>query len=223
MQASVKLRSNQPGVYRIQNLLNNRFYIGSSRHTWTRFRSHVSLLKRGKHRNQFLQNDWNVCGEEAFEFLLIEQVDNLDELIELEQKWLDAHFDHQISCYNICNKAESTTGYKHTKTAIAKMVECKKGDKNPSKRDEVKKALSIAMSGQNNHQFGKKRPWLAEVGKQKSKRVSQYTSAGLLLGVWSSASEASRNLMIERSNINKCCRKQAKTCGGFEWRFTDEH
>jgi group I intron endonuclease len=208
------------GVYQIKNISNGRVYIGSTLKILTRYNAHKSQLKRGVHANTFLQNDWNKCGEEVFVFSVLEQVDDFDVLLRVEQKWLNKFYDNQQSCYNICKEAFGTRGYKHTQFSIDKMSRCKLGENNPSKRPEVKEKLSKLMTGKNNHQYGKKRPWAGIIGKQKcSKVVSQYHKNGSFIRRWESASEAARVLKLDSSNIRKCCQMKAISCGGFLWKF----
>ena len=39
------------GVYYIQNLVTNKFYIGSSADVYSRIKSHLNMLQRGVHSN----------------------------------------------------------------------------------------------------------------------------------------------------------------------------
>lgn len=218
---SLKLQDKHiTGVYQIKNISNDRVYIGSTVKIVTRYNAHKSQLKRGIHANTFLQNDWNKCGQEVFVFSVLEQVNQLDILLETEQKWLDKFYDNQQNCYNICKEVHGTFGYKHTQLSIDKMSRCKLGENNPSKRPEVKEKLSKMMTGKNNHQYNIRKPLVGLIGKEKcSKRISQFSKNGVFIQDWESASEAARKLQLERSNINRCCRAQAKTCGGFIWKF----
>jgi len=62
------------GVYGIRNVVNNKWYVGSSKHILRRWCvEHISPLRRGKHHNNPLENAWNKYGEESFEFVVIEE------------------------------------------------------------------------------------------------------------------------------------------------------
>lgn len=50
-------------IYRIFNFANCKSYIGSSKFPVLRFRQHMNLLKRGKHPNNELQNDFDKYGD----------------------------------------------------------------------------------------------------------------------------------------------------------------
>jgi len=62
---------NIPGIYKIKNLVNGKFYIGSTCNLKRRKGNHFAELGRNKHRNIKLQNAWNKYGESAFQFEVI--------------------------------------------------------------------------------------------------------------------------------------------------------
>lgn len=65
------------GIYKIENSINGKVYIGQSVDVDKRFKSHIRELRKGKHNNRFLQDDWNTFGEEAFTFELIKKCRSL--------------------------------------------------------------------------------------------------------------------------------------------------
>jgi len=52
---------------------------------------HRSDLRRGVHDNPHLQYAWDKYGEDAFEFMVCEYVEDHEKLIEREQYWFDFH------------------------------------------------------------------------------------------------------------------------------------
>lgn len=54
------------GVYFIQNKENGKRYIGSSNNIKNRVTVHRSYLRSNAHANQYLQNAWNLSGENSF-------------------------------------------------------------------------------------------------------------------------------------------------------------
>ena len=76
------------GVYAIEQLSANRFYIGSSQAIDVRWSQHRRLLRDGVHHSSFLQHAWNKHGEDAFEFYILEECEP-DQLLIREQVYLD--------------------------------------------------------------------------------------------------------------------------------------
>lgn len=68
------------GIYKISNLMNGRFYYGSTRRFRTRWVEHQAALCRGKHTNVFLQRDFNKCGTGAFVIEVIEVIEGEREM-----------------------------------------------------------------------------------------------------------------------------------------------
>lgn len=60
------------GIYKITNLINNKYYIGSTKHLSSRYRTHLSTLKANISSCVILQNAVNKYGIENFEFQVIE-------------------------------------------------------------------------------------------------------------------------------------------------------
>ena len=93
-------------IYKIRNLLNGKFYVGSAQDTRTRFRQHRRLLRKGTHHCKHLQNAWNKHGEELFKFEIIEHVGSVEGLEAAEDVWLHEHVG-QKHCYNSGRSAKA--------------------------------------------------------------------------------------------------------------------
>jgi hypothetical protein len=77
------------GVYAIVNTKTDEQYIGSSHDIAARFIQHQSLLRRGKHHAQRLQEVWDRYGEDAFDLIVLEELATSGQLAEREQWYLD--------------------------------------------------------------------------------------------------------------------------------------
>lgn len=60
------------GVYCITCIPTGKFYIGSSVCIEQRFHGHRKLLVAGRHHSRDMQRAWNIHGEDAFEFEIID-------------------------------------------------------------------------------------------------------------------------------------------------------
>ena len=56
------------GIYKIENRVNHKIYIGQSVDIYTRWYNHKHSLRNGIHYNKHLQKSWDKYGEENFEF-----------------------------------------------------------------------------------------------------------------------------------------------------------
>jgi len=115
------------GIYLIRNTQNGNFYIGSAVCFSNRWAVHRRALRKGDSGCRRLQNAWNLYGEQAFVFEVLEHVCAAEHLIEIEQGYLDA----LSPPYNICKVAGSALGTRHSQETRIKMSDRKKGPLNP--------------------------------------------------------------------------------------------
>jgi group I intron endonuclease len=104
------------GIYKITNIVNNKFYIGSTNNLYRRKREHFRLLKQGKNHCKLLQRAYNKYGELSFTFEVIATCPP-EYLFKLEQWFVD----YLKPQYNICVIDVSvpiglsgTAGYEYT-------------------------------------------------------------------------------------------------------------
>ncbi|MCK1543280.1 GIY-YIG nuclease family protein [Bradyrhizobium sp. 179] len=98
------------GVYGIRCLANGRIYVGSARKIKDRWRHHCWALQRQRHGNRHLQAAWLKYEESSFEFIVLEEVSDVEQLVVREQAWLD-QFPNK---FNIRIRAESNRGFRHS-------------------------------------------------------------------------------------------------------------
>lgn len=95
------------GVYCLVNTINNKMYIGSTSMSFQkRFFHHLSLLRKNKHKNSYLQNAWNKYEEHSFEFRILE-ITEKDKTLEVEQCYLEKYSKNNC-LYNINKEATGT-------------------------------------------------------------------------------------------------------------------
>jgi len=167
------------GIYKIVNIKTKKIYVGSAVDIVSRWVTHKHGLINNFHHSKKLQNSYNKHGIENFIFEIIEECPR-EMLIEREQYWLDA-LKSVDDGYNVCPKAGSSLGRKHsdnTKKKIGlkskgrihsrernkKISEANKGRlvgiKNPmygkKVSEETKQKISLSISGNKNPFYGKK-------------------------------------------------------------------
>lgn len=116
------------GVYSIKNKISGKHYVGQSIQIEGRWRLHRNELNGNRHHNSHLQNAWNLHGESAFEFLVLQECEaDKAVLAEAEQQWLDTlrSADRRFG-YNIAAVAASNLGITRSPEARARMSAAKK-------------------------------------------------------------------------------------------------
>jgi group I intron endonuclease len=131
------------GIYKITNLTDGKFYIGSAVNLEKRFYMHRNQLNLEKHRNSKLQRAWVKYGEFNFAFSVLEEVTDVARLIEVEQNWLDKTKACEVG-YNICKVANSRLGVKASPETLQKMSIAATGYKHTP---EAKSKISLAKIG----------------------------------------------------------------------------
>ena len=102
------------GIYLIINLVNNKYYVGSSNDCNKRFIQHKSELNRNIHGNRHLQKAWNKYGEHNFKLFIIDFVVE-NSLEAKEQEWIiKLHACNRDMGYNICAAGRSQKGVKRS-------------------------------------------------------------------------------------------------------------
>jgi group I intron endonuclease len=167
------------GIYKIINLVNNKFYVGSSVNLRTRKAKHFSELRHNKHNNRYLQNAWNNYGEDNFIFVVVEELADGTDTLAAENVWLKQHVGGMY-CYNIgtdavapmlgmCGELSPTWGRKRTPEELVAQSWKGKKHKEESKEKirtfligkpksaEVRAKISATLSGAGNPNFGKPR------------------------------------------------------------------
>jgi group I intron endonuclease len=171
------------GIYKIINVVNNKFYVGSAVNFSRRKARHFSELRHNRHNNRWLQASWNKHGESAFVFAIVEEVQDKELLLEVENRWLKEHVGKDY-CYNIGVDAVSPTlgwsgeksptwGRKRTPEELAAQSWKGKSHSEESKQKirgallghhvstSTRAKISATLSGEGNYWYGKKRPEFA--------------------------------------------------------------
>lgn len=183
------------GIYKIENTVDRKVYIGCALRLKDREKRHWAKLRIQKHKNIHLQRAYNLYGESAFTFEVLEECD-IEYLYSMEHYWATVLDAHNPKCgYNI----RPTNPYgtpQHSKETIDKISAKIRGRK---RTEEVKKG----MRGWKHTQESKEK--IAEAGKgrvftqeTKDKIAQKQREAAKRKGLLTE--EEKKNKAKERSN-----------------------
>lgn len=130
------------GIYSLQNIKNNKVYIGKSNNLYRRLAQHRADLRNNHHSNSYLQNSFNKYGEESFQIFIIETCEEKD-LPQRESHYI-SNFKSLVrdSGYNLAEETE--TGTKHSQETKDKIRLINLGTK---RTEETKQKQSFAAKG----------------------------------------------------------------------------
>ena len=236
------------GIYRIRNVINNKIYIGSAFNFKVREKRHFNQLRKGKHHSVLLQRAFDKYGEENFVFEIVyeakEEELNKEDLLKLEQKYLDELKPFAPIGYNVSRKATNCVLYGEENGMWGKrgkdnpnygrkdkpeVFEIKsKAQKGRKVSEETKKKLSqIAKERYKTEKspfYGKH--WDEEnkkrLSKQHNKAVIQMDKETLeIIAEFESGLKAQEATGISNDCISNACRGKTKTAGGYKWKFKE--
>lgn len=156
------------GCYQIRNVINDKIYIGSSKHIKERWMTHKDLLNRNVHFNQKLQRSYNKYGSENFVFEILEYIPQLEReskedfklrLVDVrEQHYLDTllfaqefiqtkgkDLKFQKLGFNLKPTASSQLGTIRSKETNEKSLKTRKENGNLNHTEESKQKMSIVQ------------------------------------------------------------------------------
>lgn len=127
-------------IYKIVNTTNQHQYIGSTVNFDRRKKRHIRELNNKRHHSRHLQSAWDYYGSDKFEFHILEIVENLHELIDRENFYLES----LNPVYNTMREVKSHIGIKRSDETRKKMSIAQTGKKHS---DETKQKLKEINTG----------------------------------------------------------------------------
>jgi predicted GIY-YIG superfamily endonuclease len=217
------------GIYKIQNLLNGKIYIGQSVDIEKRWSTHKAELKNNYHHNIHLQSAWNKYGENNFEFSIVEEC-IIDQLNQREIYWI-SQFNSFENGYNL------TPGGGNTEAFSKSVIQFDLAGNEISRYSSVSEAetiTGICYSQISECCLDKRKTaggyiWQYEDGftcipqwhfdSRMFKEICQLTKEGKLISTFPSAAEAKRVTGVCDTSIIRCCHGKLRTAGGYVWIF----
>jgi hypothetical protein len=190
-------KNGRPCIYKIQNKINNKVYIGSAIGHYKRKGQHFYLLRNNKHFNTHLQSSWNKYGEENFIFKVLEFIENLETLKKREEYYIKMYssnnpeigFNYRIYC-------NTNLGIKRSLESRLKQSRSKVGITPNLDYEAIAKLNSKIIKGTN---------------KITNKMIT-----------FDSVKQAGEILKIQKTSISKVLHNKLKSAGGYYWDFVEK-
>lgn len=204
-------------IYKITNNVNGKIYIGQTIRTLEeRFTEH----KRNK--KSLISKALKRYGIENFTIEQIDTAESIDELNELEFKYIREYDCITPNGYNQCEGGGNTFGYHHSDESKQKMSQNKKGKYTGEENhfygkhhtEEARRKMSESRKGRIIDDEWKQH--LSEASTVK--RQVQNLDTG---EIFNSIREAAEYYGLKDTHISRVCKGKRNRTGGFRWKYVD--
>lgn len=143
------------GVYKILNIVSEKYYIGYSKNIERRFKDHIYTLEHNNHGNIVLQRSFNKHGLDNFTFEVLHEYDNVEEAKAKELEYLQ-NLEIRPMLYNLNynNSGGDILSNHPDKEAIIERISNTLKE-NYSKMTEQERKDKYGQLGEKNGMFGK--------------------------------------------------------------------
>lgn len=143
------------GIYAIVNTATGKWYVGQAQNFRTRWRSHHNDLVNRRHHSHYLQRSWDIHGEDAFVFRVLEDVLDLSQLTAREQYWMDSRPRNER--YNGSPTASTNRGMKFGSLSIIHKLQISQAHKGRNKGKPLRGITAESIRKRSATHRGKKR------------------------------------------------------------------
>jgi group I intron endonuclease len=113
------------GIYKIENIVSKKIYVGQSIDLQNRKNLHFYWLRKNNHANTHLQSSFKKYGEENFKFSILLYCEDFE--LTRYETFYDNYYKALGLSYNARKCIDSNKGIKHSAEAIQKMSDSHKG------------------------------------------------------------------------------------------------
>lgn len=224
------------GIYKILNLNNGKFYIGSTNNFSRRFSDHKSKLNNGIHPNIHLQSAWTNDGNTNFDIIILEEC-GVEILTEREQYYIDTLSPE----YNFCPLARSSRGRPISDETRKKLSMARAGKRpglgRTQNSDEIKLRVDKLkgrtkseeekkITGDKNSEYARTAEHNIKLSQNSTNKraVAMMDSETMIVIKEFDSILAAMRYIGETSHhhICSCCSGRKKIAHGFKWKYIGE-
>lgn len=219
-------------VYKIENKITGKIYIGSTVNFKRRKLEHFGELRRGTHCSKKMQADYNKYGKKS---LVMSVIEECEEKIRLDRE------QHYIDLYDAANKGYNTSKSAFYTTDAFQGIDFN-GENNPfygkHHSEETRRKLRETWEKTKEERSGwKHKEETIQKMSEKSTRgknrnathILQYDLDGNFMKEWDCIADAAEFYgMKSHTSISNCCHKNVRktekynTAKGFIWRYAEK-
>ena len=220
------------GIYKIENLINGKVYIGQSINTSARWLAHKEVLSMPSHAYELkkpLYKDMNKYGIENFKFEIIEECDK-EKLNEKEIYWIKKYnsyyFDNNSNGYNLTRGGEASIN-SYTEEEIQLIIDLWHSGKSVGQIvKETGKSNSVIigyLKDRTNYTPEEGRRRGINLSTHGEKVVNQYDIKGNFIQQFPSLRSAAKYMNSDPSLIGKVANGKLRQLNGYIYIFSFEN
>lgn len=207
--------------------VNDIKYVGKTKQTIKRrLQGHICKAHETKKSNYFGTYNYNWINKEESDgyTIVIEEIESIDipddsdEWKDYEIYWIAQFKVWGFKLTNIGKGGEDNYLPHPTEQTIEKRAEKIRGI---PRDEETRRKISEGLTGIVRSNETKEKVRKSIIALQ-GRPVKQYTLDGIFIREWECGATAARELGLDKANLNACCKKKKKTCGGFRWKYSDD-
>lgn len=205
-------------IYKIQNKINNKIYIGQTVRT---LEERIKEHKRNK--NCVMYKAFKKYGFENFDIKQIDEAKTIEELNEKEIYYINL-YDSKNNGYNMCDGGGNTKGYKHTEKSKKKMSQnhgkyYKEKNSFYGKHHSEETKEKMRKKWHEDKEKYNRRVEQLKLVRHKSDRKIECITTG---DKFNSIKEACQKYNIkDGTHISRVCRGKRKSCFGLVFKYID--
>jgi len=202
---------------------NEPFYVGIG--SDDAFKRAYEKSNRNKH--------WrNIVKKTSYDVEIVAEGITWEEACQKEKEFISLYGRFDLGLGTLCNLTEGGEGALGMKHSEATKKKISKDNKSPEriamsienlKMTQTPEAKAKALANRDYKEITRKRLLKTDYSKIRGaceKAVLQYSSDGVFIKEWKSATEAVKHInKLNIPNLSKCCKGLRNTAGGFKWKY----